>query len=130
MTLQVESVPLRSGTTAEWAAGTAPILEVGELGIDLTTKDIRVGDGVTAFASLPVSSGIRRGRTTLVTGTKVVTDASITATSIILLTAQVLGTVTAPKPLAVTARSVGVSFTITSSDATDTSVVGYLIIEP
>lgn len=130
MTLEIEAVPLRSGTTAEWAAAGAPILDPGELGIDLTTHDVRIGDGTTAFASLPTTSGIRRGRTTLVAGTKTVADTSITATSIILVTAQSLGTVTVAKPLAVTARSAGVSFTVTSSDNTDTSVVGYLIIEP
>ena len=48
----------------------------------------------------------------------------------ILLTAQSLGTVTAPKALAVTARTPGTSFTITSADATDTSVIGYTILEP
>lgn len=71
----------------------------------------------------------RTGTAVLVAGTKVVPDTSITALSRIFLTAQSLGTVTAAKPLAVTARVVGTSFTITSADATDTSTVAYHIIE-
>ena len=74
-----------------------------------------------------------RGTAVLVTGTKVVTPDDpdvVTATAIIQLTVQALGTVTAPKAVAVTARSVGTSFTITSADNTDTSTVGYSITEP
>lgn len=127
-------VAIRSGTTAQWADTTvgadgevAPVLGLGEVGIDTTTGDIKVGDGTTAFAALPRHVKARTGRTTLVAGTKVVTDAGITAASNIFLTVQSLGTVTAAKAVAVTARSNGVSFTITSSDNTDTSVVAYLI---
>lgn len=72
----------------------------------------------------------RLGRATLVTGTKVVNDTTVTAASNIMLTVQSLGTVTAPKAVAVTARTPGTSFTITSADNTDTSVVAYSITEP
>lgn len=71
----------------------------------------------------------RTGVATLVAGSKVVADTSITALSRIQLTIQSLGTVTAPKAIGVTARVVGTSFTITSADATDTSVIAYHIIE-
>jgi hypothetical protein len=54
----------------------------------------------------------------------------VTANSRILLTVQSLGTVTAPKAVAVTARTAATSFTITSADNTDTSVVAYEIFEP
>ncbi len=70
------------------------------------------------------------GAATLVAGTKVVTTSRVTANSRVLLTVQSLGTVTAPKAIAVTARTPGTSFTITSADNTDTSVVGWLIVEP
>lgn len=128
-----EAVALRSGSTADWAAATAPILEVGELGLDTTTGALKAGDGATAFASLSggsTSSIKSMGKATLVLGTKVVADVKATATSIILLTTQALGTVAAAKAIAVTARSAGVSFTITSADATDTSIIGYVILEP
>jgi hypothetical protein len=56
--VDVEEVTVRSGTTAAWAAAGAPILGVGELRINLTTREVRVGDGVTAFAGLSlVASG-------------------------------------------------------------------------
>lgn len=72
--------------------------------------------------------GAHSGTATLVAGTKVVSDTSITANSIIILTGQNLGTVTAPKALCVSARSNGTSFTILSADNTDTSKVAYLVI--
>lgn len=67
------------------------------------------------------------GRATMVAGTVTVNNPNVTATSIIQLTVQSLGTVTAPKAVGVTARVVGTSFTITSADVTDTSVVGWVI---
>lgn len=39
------------GTSAEWAA-TNPVLAQGEVGIDLTLGEMRLGDGVTAWAGL------------------------------------------------------------------------------
>lgn len=60
--------------------------------------------------------------------TTVVNCSAVTANSLILLTTQALGTVTSASTLAVTAKSDGVSFTVTPSDATDTSTVAYLII--
>ncbi len=66
----------------------------------------------------------------MVAGTTTVLDATVTASSRILLTPQTLGTIPRPAALGVTARTPGVSFTITSSDATDTSTVAWTIIEP
>jgi hypothetical protein len=71
-----------------------------------------------------------RGKATLSSGAVVVSTAAVTSSSLIWLTVQVLGTVVAPKAVAVTARSAGVSFTITSADGTDTSDVAWQIIEP
>jgi hypothetical protein len=67
---------------------------------------------------------------TLVAGTVTVANTSVTANSRIFLTVQMLGTVTVPKSVGVTARTAGTSFTITSEDTTDTSVVAYEIFEP
>ena len=44
-------IQLRRGTSAEWAA-TNPVLAQGEVGIDLTLREMRLGDGVTAWAGL------------------------------------------------------------------------------
>lgn len=51
-------VPVRAGTTAEWADAdasdnaAAPVLGLGELGVDTDLQAIKVGDGETAFADL------------------------------------------------------------------------------
>lgn len=70
------------------------------------------------------------GKVTLVGGTATVLTARVSDASRIFLTAQSLGTVAAPKALAVTARVAGASFTITSADATDTSVVAWHLVDP
>lgn len=94
-------------------------------------SDQGVAGAVAAIAKFEASrTDPRHGVATLVTGAKVVTTTAVTASSRIFLTTQSLGTVTAPKPIAVTARTAGTSFTITSSDATDTSTVAWEISEP
>ena len=70
------------------------------------------------------------GTVTLVGGTATVLTSRVSSASRVFLTAQSLGTVTAPKALAVTARVDGASFTITSADATDTSVVAWHLVDP
>lgn len=70
------------------------------------------------------------GAATMAAGTVTVNTTQVTASSRIQLTVQSLGTVTAPKAVAVTARVAATSFTITSEDNTDTSVVAWQIIEP
>jgi hypothetical protein len=69
------------------------------------------------------------GRVTLVGGTATVTTTRIGANSNVILNTQTLGTVTRPKHVGVTARVAGTSFTITSDDATDTSIVSWEITE-
>ena len=70
------------------------------------------------------------GQATLVGGTVVVPAPNVAANSRIFLTAQSLGTVTAPSTLAVSARVIGTSFTILASQATDTSVVAWQVVAP
>jgi hypothetical protein len=59
----IQTVSVRAGTTAEWADVTAsdgeaaPVLAAGELGINVTTGDMKIGDGVTAFTALPGGAG-------------------------------------------------------------------------
>lgn len=86
----------------------------------------------TAGGGLAVAegTGATSGVATLAAGTVTVPTNKVTANSRIQLTVQSLGTVTAPQPVAVTARTAGTSFTIRSADATDTSTVAWLIITP
>ncbi len=51
---RVDLIQVRRGTVAVWAA-TNPILADGELGGETDTGKLKVGDGVTAWASLPYS---------------------------------------------------------------------------
>ncbi len=70
------------------------------------------------------------GVATLVAGTVTVSTTKVTANSRIQLTPNSLGTVTRPKAVGVSARTAGTSFTIMSDDATDTSTVAWIIVEP
>lgn len=83
-----------------------------------STLGLQVAEGANA----------KQGVATLVAGSVVVANTSVTALSRIFLTGQADGgAVGFPR---VSARVVGVSFTITSSSGTDTSIVGYQIFEP
>lgn len=97
--------------------------------VTASTGDVKVG---TAGKGLFVKEGsnAKQGTATLVLGTSVVSNTSVTANSRIFLTTQSLGTVTVPSALAVSARTAATSFTILASDLTDTSVVAYEIFEP
>ncbi|GAW54761.1 right-handed parallel beta-helix repeat-containing protein [Nocardioides sp. PD653] len=115
--------------------GVAKVLQAGvevahmkSAGIYAMTGDLFV---VTAGKGLRIKEGAnaRSGVSTLVGGTVTVANTSVTANTRIQLTVQSLGTVTTPKAIAVTARVNGTSFTITSADATDTSVVAWQLVE-
>jgi hypothetical protein len=76
-------------------------------------------------------SNIRHGATgALSGGTLVVSDTGATASTRYFFTTLALGTVTVAQAYYASARSAGVSFTITSASATDTSTVNWLAIEP
>ena len=91
-----------------------------ELETGTSTATLKINDG----------PGEQMGVATLVGGTVTINNTKITANSRIFLTVQSLGTVAIPTAVAVTARSAGTSFTITSAAGTDTSVIAWLIVEP
>lgn len=103
------------------AAVTSSLFQVKQhLDINVAGKGLQVAEG----------SNAKQGTATLVAGVATVANTSVTASSRIFLTAQSLGTIALPASLGVTARTAGTSFTITSSQITDTSVVAYEIFEP
>ena len=55
---------LRRGTAAEWDTAN-PVLSAGEPGVDLTTGDLRLGDGVSTWANLPSQLNKRAKGTTI-----------------------------------------------------------------
>jgi len=92
---------------------------------------LKTDDAFVASLGLQLPEGqssSRMGRATLVAGTVTVSNTNVTASSEIFLTCQVTGGTRGA--LAVTARTAGTSFTITSTSATDTSQVAWFIVEP
>jgi len=52
----------RRGTASQWAV-TNPVLESGELGVEIDTKKIKLGDGATAWNTLVYVGGLIPGET-------------------------------------------------------------------
>jgi hypothetical protein len=104
----------------------ANVTTVGTTLWQLNNADFRI---FTVGRGLRVAEGAnaKQGVSTLVGGTILVANTSVTAASRIHLTAQDNNSTGA---LRVSARVVGTSFTITSSNAADTGVVGWEIFEP
>lgn len=93
-------------------------LSGGNLSVKTAGKGLRVVEG----------SNCKQGTAVLVAGTVTISNTSVTATSRILLTSQSDGGT--PGFVRVSARVAGTSFTITSSNALDTSTIAYEIFEP
>jgi len=93
-------------------------LSSGSLDVSGAGQGLRVGEAANG----------KQGTGVLVAGSLVVANTSVTANSRILLTSQADGG--APGFLRVSARTAGVSFTVTSSSGTDTSTFAYEIFEP
>lgn len=85
---------------------------------------------VGAGLSIAEGSNAKMGTCTLVAGTCTFTTTAVTANSRIFCTAQSLGTVTAGQGIAVSARTAGTSYTVTSGSAIDTSVIACMLVEP
>jgi len=114
-----------------WSSGAAgPDVQLSRSAantLQLATADL---DIATAGRGLQIKEGAnaRMGTATLAGGTVVVANTSVTVNTRIFLTAFTNGA--APGALRVSARTAGTSFTITSTSATDTSVVAWLLVEP
>jgi hypothetical protein len=133
----IDATKVRSGTVAQWADadgtdGTSgPIIEADEVGVITDKGEMFIGDGTSRPAAIPArvrSIEIVQG-VVLVAGTKATANVRVAAGTLVIPVLRALGTVTAAKPIAVT-RSNGVSFTLTSSDNTDTSTFDVLLIQP
>lgn len=119
----IQLIPLSSGPSGVpgqiWYKNSSNSLRFEGMNLELTQQGkIRINEA----GGLP-SLGVA----TLVAGTVTVSNTSISVNSRIFLTTQTPGGT--PGYVYVSARSAGVSFTITSISALDTSDVAYLIIE-
>ena len=92
-------------------------VNAGDLDIATVGRGLQVKEGANA----------RMGTATLVAGTVVVSNTTVTAATRIFLTCLTPGGT--PGFLRVSALVAGTSFTITSGSATDTSVVSWLLVE-
>lgn len=91
---------------------------------------LRTDDNLSIGGGLAVAEGanLTMGTATLVGGTVTVANTRVTANTRFFFTVNVPGgTVGSPR---LSARVVGTSFTITSSQGADTSTVAYLMVEP
>ena len=86
-------------------------------------KDVYTSVGATAAAGANSA-----GSVALIGGTIVVATTAVTASSLIRLTCQALGTVIVPSALCVSALTASTNFTILASDATDTSTIFWEIV--
>lgn len=111
----------RKGGVSQWKVGkTGGVTQTGSLTLATAGSGLLIKEGTNATM----------GTCTLSSGACTVSTTKVTASSRIFLTVQSLGTVSVPKSVGVTARTAGTSFVITSGDATDTSVVAWVIAEP
>ncbi len=123
--LYIDSAPL-AGTNmtitnprALWVAAGLTQLDGG----------VRLG-AAGAGLSIREGSNAAMGTATLSAGTVTVSNTLVTSSSRIFLTPQTLGTVSVPSACGISGRSAGISFTILCSQATDTSVIAWQIVEP
>jgi hypothetical protein len=133
----VEASPGSGATTCLRAdAGTygtaLGLIAVKPNALNGTVNLLGQGDGSVTLAGRTVvpatGAGARMNTAVLAGGTVTVNTTAIGANSVVMLTTQVPGgTVGAPY---VSARTAGTSFTITSTSASDTSTVGWRILDP
>lgn len=98
----------------------------GTIQATVNIKNVAAGGGFYVKEGSNATMGVA----SLSGGSATVATTKVTASSRIYLTVQSLGTIATPVPIAVTARSAGTSFTITSSAGVDTSTVAWIIFEP
>lgn len=117
------------GTAINYVAGRFTFGTLTDNGVDQIQSAGHIST-VTAGIGFKIKEGsnAKMGVATLVAGSVVVANTSVTASSRIQLTSNADGGT--PGWLRVSARTAGTSFTITSSSGTDTSTVAYLIMEP
>lgn len=95
--------------------------------IDVLTADFAV-KSIGRGLQVATGANAKMGTAVLVAGTVTVANTSVTASSLIIHWRQVAGG--ALGQLSIGVITAGVSFVINSSSATDTSTIGYLIMEP
>jgi hypothetical protein len=133
----IEIVGIKSGSVVTNITGNgvgaqtlSALTDVSISGSQVNGQPLVWSSGSSKWLPSGVASITLMGVVTLSGGTATVNTTAVTANSRIFLTPQTLGTILRPVGIGVTARTPGASFVITSMDITDTSIIGYLIMEP
>jgi hypothetical protein len=120
----------RRDTAANWISYN-PTLRPGEIGHETDTNRSKMGDGISAWRSLPYWSPsgalppVSSGTLVLAAGTATVANSSITASSIVRLSRQAAGGTLGQLSVALTPGS---GFTVNSSSVSETSHVYYEVV--
>jgi hypothetical protein len=107
----------------------APGTTVGEQGYTHMEYGAFLEAGARLVAVNPGTSATIHGSDTLVAGTKVVTNTKIKANSRVYFSTLVPGSAATVGHLYVSARTAGTSFTVTSTNTSDTQYFSYLIVD-
>jgi hypothetical protein len=111
-------IDLRPGDSSHLSVNTTTITATGNFVLATAGNEFKIKEGTNAAM----------GRATLVAGSATVSNTLVTANSHIFLSNdEPSGSIGA---LSVSARTAGTSFTITSTNAGDTSGISWLIVEP
>jgi hypothetical protein len=117
-------IPALARFTAATRAATVPS-QANQIGLQTSNNTLWVSTAATA-GSWSSLEGLRSGNATLVAGTVTVANTTVTANTAILHSVKTSGGTAGTIGYTVTS---GTSFTLTSSSATETSVVTYHLIE-
>jgi len=80
MSVERRRIQLRGGTAAEWTAAN-PVLAAREPGVESDTGKQKIGDGVTAWSSLPYSGGSGGGGATNLAASPGATTVAVTSST-------------------------------------------------
>ena len=87
----ITQIQFRRGTAAQWS-GTNPVLAVAEFGYVTDTGDFKIGDGTTAWNSLPILNGLTASSSAVLTNKTISADTNtlsgIAASSFVLSNAS------------------------------------------
>lgn len=121
--INTDKVLLRSGTAASWAA-TNPKLELGEIGYEIDTRKIKVGDGEYRWNDLPyIYTGTGGGSTPVVYSPTTTLSISDTSGQILVFANATSGNLTVNLPTAI-ANTASISIKKTDSSVNTVIIDG------
>lgn len=108
-------IQLRRGNAADWSTAN-PVLAEGELSLELDTKKFKIGDGTTAWNSLPYSTGAPTTRVVSLADSSTVTLNSDTTDIGFQINTQAAGTLTVAAPAGTPTNGQKIMFRLKSTN--------------